>query len=277
MESKEKPFVKLFHTIDYFYCYDVNTNSIIRINKETYHDIQKCLRGENVDALSINKLQGRGYLKPNDKNIKVQHSALSSIEQYMNGNLRQLILQVTQNCNLRCKYCVYSGSYINRTHTNKRMTFETAKKAVDFYFSHSTNKDVGIISFYGGEPLLEFELIQEIVAYCRKLYRGKNVRFNMTTNATLLTDAIVKYLYENDFNLTISLDGPQNVHDQSRVFADNHSGTFEKIMENLDEIGQKYPVYMNNISFNAVLDTSNDFQCSSNISLRFWIYNNMSI
>lgn len=87
---------------------------------------------------------------------------------------------------------------------------------------------------------------------------------NMTTNATLLTDEIVDFLYENGVSLTISLDGPQNVQDNSRVFAESGKGTFEVIMGKLDHIKEKYPGYMENISFNAVLDEKNDFQCSSN-------------
>ena len=182
----------------------------------------------------------------------------------MNGNIRQLILQVTQNCNLRCKYCVYSGSYVNRTHTKKRMSFEIAKQAVDFYFAHNINKDAGVISFYGGEPLLEMDLIKKVVAYSEKLYEGKELRFNMTSNATLLTDEIADFLYEHNFNLTISLDGPEEVHNQSRVFADSKTGTFHCIIKNLEKMIDRYPDFISNISFNAVLDISNDFKCSSN-------------
>lgn len=264
MDSIKKPFVKLFHTVDCFYCFDVNTNSIIRISENTYRDIEKLLAGAKVQSPDIDKLWERGYLRANDENIEIKHPALDMVQKYMEGNVRQLIMQVTQNCNLRCKYCVYSGSYINRTHTNKRMNFETAKKAVDFYFQHNTNKDAGVVSFYGGEPLLEMELIKKVVDYCLKLFKGKQIRFNMTTNGTLLTDEIVDYLYKYNFSLTISLDGPQNVHDQSRVFADNHTGTFQKIMENLKRIERTCPDFIKNISFNAVLDTTNDFKCSSN-------------
>lgn len=62
-----------------------------------------------------------------------------------------------------------------------------------------------MISFYGGEPLLEMKLIHEIIAYANKVFKGKNIRYNMTTNATLLNDEIVKFLYENDISITISL------------------------------------------------------------------------
>ena len=108
------------------------------------------------------------------------------------------------------------------------------------------------------------KLIREIIDYANKVFRGKKVKYNLTTNATLLTDEIVDFLYANDVSLTISLDGPQNVQDNSRVFAESGKGTFEVVMSKLDRIKEKYPAYMENISFNAVLDEQNDFQCSSN-------------
>lgn len=259
------PFVKLFQTIDHYYFFDVNTNSIIRINEIVFHKIEKLIDGhvELEQDVDIIKLKNRGYLRCNNEEIAIKHSALDTVEEYMNGNLRQLILQVTQNCNLRCRYCVYSGSYVNRTHTKKRMSYDVAKQAVDFYFARNTSKDAGIISFYGGEPLLEIELIKKIVEYSENLYKGKELRLNLTTNATLLTNEIADFLYEHDFNLTISLDGPEEVHNRSRVFADNETGTFQYVMQNLDNFLNRHPDFASNISFNAVLDTTNDFKCSS--------------
>lgn len=83
-------------------------------------------------------------------------------------------MQVTQNCNLRCQYCVYSGSYINRVHNNKRMSVEVAKQAIDFLVKHSENSKEISIGFYGGEPLLEVPLIREVVDYAEGVFSGKN-------------------------------------------------------------------------------------------------------
>lgn len=265
--NHKKPFIKLFKTIDSFYIFDVNTASIIRTSGQVYDYMDQMLQDsvvydEGLQA-QVERLKSRGYLKQNNPDIKIAHAGLPLVDESIKGNVRQLILQVTQNCNLRCKYCVYSGSYVNRKHAHKRMTLDTAKKAVDFYQKHSWNKETAIIGFYGGEPLLEMELIQEIVAYSKKKLIGKPINFNVTTNATLLTDEIIEFLYENDFMTTISLDGPKSIHDNSRIFADNETGSFESIMENLRKINEKYPEYMKNISFNAVLDTANDFKCSS--------------
>ena len=154
-----------------------------------------------------------------------------------------VILQVTQNCNLRCEYCVYSGSYINRVHTNKRMSFETAVKTIDFLAAHSLNCNEVSIGFYGGEPLLEIELIKKAVSYAKEVFGEKKVNFNMTTNATLLNMDIADFLVQNDFNITISLDGPRNIHNKNRIFANSNKGTFDLIMENIALIREKYPFF----------------------------------
>lgn len=263
--SKQIPFIKLFKTTDCFYFFDVNSNSIVHVNEGTYHELERYLEIEEETEFSaaIKRLFDRGYLKPNNSDIEIRHSAIDTVDEYMEGNVRQLILQVTQNCNLRCKYCVYSGSYVNRMHTKKRMSFETAKKAVDFYYEHNKYKDAGVISFYGGEPLLEMDLMKKVVDYCENLYIGKELQFNLTTNATLLNDDIVTFLEQHNFNVTISLDGPEEVQNQSRVFADNETGTFQCVINNINNAITKHPDFEENISFNAVLDTENDFKCSS--------------
>lgn len=191
------PFIKLFKTLDNYYFFDVNSNSIVRINEAVSRKIEDLIAGNDIlnQDMDIVRLKKRGYLKANNENIIVEHSALNTVSEYMNGNLRQLILQVTQNCNLRCKYCIYSGSYVNRTHTKKRMSFEIAKQAVDFYFAHNINKDAGVISFYGGEPLLEMELIKKIVVYSEKLYEGKELRFNMTLCVIIDVSEAIRYLW----------------------------------------------------------------------------------
>lgn len=255
-------FIHLFRTLNSYYLYDVNINSIVKINKATY-DILKNKEKDKYEDLQIIKLKERGFLQSINRNIDIEHPLTDKIESYVQNNLSLLILQVTQNCNLRCKYCVYSGSYVNRIHTNKRMDFATAQKAIDFYYEHSKNIDIASISLYGGEPLLEYELIRNIVEYCEKKFRGKQLNINMTTNATLLTTQIMDFLQLHKINLTISLDGPEEIHNKSRVFSDNKTGTFAKILENLKKFQQLYPEYADEISFNAVFDEENDFKLSS--------------
>lgn len=259
---QEDFFIHLFKTLNSYYLYDVNANSIIRINRDTYDKLRD-KQGILDDDLQIKKLKERGFLKSIDRNVIIEHPLTNKVESYIQNNLSLLILQVTQNCNLRCKYCVYSGSYVNRVHTNKRMSFETAKQAVDFYYDHSKNIDIASISFYGGEPLLEYELVKKIVEYCERKFSGKQLNLNMTTNATLLTNEIMNFLQLHKINLTISLDGPEEIQNKSRVFADHETGTFAKFINNLDKFQCLYPDYVKTISFNAVFDEENNFKLSS--------------
>lgn len=261
MQEKDV-FIHLFKTLNSYYLYDVNLNSIIKINESTYN----ILKNREVlprEDLQINKLRERGFLQPIDRNFHIEHPLTDKVESYIQNNVSLLILQVTQNCNLRCKYCVYSGSYVNRVHTNKRMNFETAKQAVDFYYEHSKNVDIASISFYGGEPLLEFELIKRIVEYCENKFSGKQLNLNMTTNATLFSTEVMDFLQSHKINLTISLDGPEEIQNKNRVFADNETGTFAKVLENLGKFQQLYPDYIDTISFNAVFDEENNFKISN--------------
>lgn len=87
------------------------------------------------------------------------------------------------------------------------------------------------IGFYGGEPLLAFSLIRKIVEYAETVFLGKEIKFFITTNATLLTEEISKFLLDHNFRVTFSIDGPKKVHDQNRIFPDGR-GTFDKVMEN---------------------------------------------
>ena len=90
---------------------------------------------------------------------------------------------------------------------------------------HSVEKERVIIGFYGGEPLLEFELIKKCVKYARKELKGKQINFALTTNATLLNDEIINYFIEHSFIVTVSIDGPKEMHDDERRFAKNNKGS----------------------------------------------------
>ena len=266
---KEKAFIHCFSTNNNYYVYDVNTNSILRINKEIYIKLNEHTDIETLLDENIVYMREQGFLRGNNPLIKIEHPLTDTLKSQLENNVELLILQVTQNCNFRCGYCVYSGSYVNRVHTNKRMSLETAKRAVDFYYDHCKNAKSVQIGFYGGEPLLEIEMIKEIVEYSKVLFRGKDLTFNMTTNASLLDEDKIDFLATNDFNLTISLDGPEEVQNSGRKFAGSLKGTYQKVIDNISKIEERHPNYIKNVSFNAVLGTDNNFLDSSD----FFTYN----
>lgn len=256
----EQPFIHIFRTPSGHYIYDVNTNAILKISKNTYECLEKKNYSDAGVLPEIKDLVNQGYLK--SRHVEESYNPITPyIHQYLDTKVCNLVLQITQNCNLRCEYCAYSGSYKNRIHSNKRMTFEVAAKAIDFVISHSEEAEQFYIGFYGGEPLLEFPLIKRCVDYANRQCEGRKIKYHLTTNATLLYKEIVEYLMENDFDVLISLDGPEPIHDKYRKFAASSKGSYQQVMESINEIrkiSQDY--FKNHIRFNAVLDYESSFE-----------------
>lgn len=185
------------------------------------------------------------------------------------ANTRQLIFEVTENCNLNCKYCAYGDLYNNyNKRINKKMSFDVFLSIIDFMktlwnSTYNLYAEQTIhISFYGGEPLLNFDFIKKAVTYLSdNPIPRKNIIFSMTTNGYLL-DKYQEFLVENDFQLLISLDG-NAYHNSYRVDKKGNS-SFEKIISNLDRIKDKYPLFFkNNINFNSVLHNRNSVEDTS--------------
>ena len=129
------------------------------------------------------------------------------------GYFGQIVLNLTEDCNLRCKYCFFSEEYDNtRNRTANMMNEKTALDALDYYFKefkkvleYNPNKKC-VVTFYGGEPLLNFEVLKKCVEFTKKNC-PTNYIFNITTNGLLLQKDVADYLVENDFYISISLDG----------------------------------------------------------------------
>lgn len=163
----------------------------------------------------------------------------------LKSGLTGLILGVTEECNLRCKYCSYSGIYpYSRTHSNQHMSIETSKKAISFYLDLIINSIKynplrnPVIGFYGGEPLLNFDLIRKSVEFIKQKYGdefNRKIEYTVTTNGTLLSQSKLNWLIENDFTIYLSLDGSKKNHDRNRVYQDG-SDTFKDIEKNLKSL-----------------------------------------
>ncbi len=254
---------KTFKTPLAFYVYDRNTNTILRINQEEYNNLKKAENNSNdIQPKLLEKFQVKGYLKE-DVVEKIEHPQLPILEHYLNHRISQLVLQVTQKCNLRCSYCVYSGTYENRVHSNAEMDFETAKRAIDFHHEHSDELDEVTVGFYGGEPLLRLDLIKDCVNYISNKIEGKKISYSITTNGTLLDYDTMKFLIDNNFNVLVSLDGPKKEHDENRKFA-NGKGSFDTIMNNISRIKQYNPDFIKKISFNTVINPKHNYTCIKN-------------
>jgi len=131
------------------------------------------------------------------------------------------------------------------------MSLDTACRAIDHLAQSSRYKDDVGIAFYGGEPLIRFPFIQSCVQYARKMLRKKHLKFSVTANSTLLTPDIAKYFVQEDFGVHVSLDGPENIHDQYRK--DVHGiGSFQRTISGLKMLYDAYGDQKHNITLSMV-------------------------
>ena len=134
-----------------------------------------------------------------------------------------LELMVSQSCNMRCEYCYGSGG---NYHESGLMDFETAKRGLD-WFRKFFPADRGVkpqIAFFGGEPMMNFSVIKQSADYARSLFKDEGVAFGMATNMTLITDEQMDYFSGlDDFQLLVSVDGPENIHNKQRPLTDGRN------------------------------------------------------
>jgi uncharacterized protein len=146
--------------------------------------------------------------------------------------LQTLVMNLTNQCNLSCTYCYEFGEDKVATPEGKEkfMDFETAKTSVRMLLDQSAGRPGVHITFFGGETLMNFPLLKNVVAYATEQATAQNrtIDFSLTTNATLLTPAIIEFLSENGIGVTVSMDGPPELHDKLRVFA-NGRGSYDII------------------------------------------------
>jgi uncharacterized protein len=144
------------------------------------------------------------------------------------------------------------------------MTFDIARKALDFYRNHSRLSENAAISFYGGEPLLMAQLIRQCIEYANRIFDRKPVSYNMTINGTLLSDEMCNLMVANDVDLHVSLDGPAKLHDRYRRSASGKD-TFNLITGNLARLQKLAPDYYDaNVSFSIVLAPPYDYEAVIN-------------
>ena len=263
MSGKNEIIFRTFKTYQNYYVYDRHTGAVIALTEAEFNELRMIEEGKAPSEQSaiIKKYQMQGLFVPNV--VKhIHHPNTEIIEHNADKKLVQLILQVTQQCNLRCEYCAYSGIYAgNRVHSTNRMNLEVAIKAIDFFFAHSIENSEVTIGFYGGEPLLEFELIKKAVSYVKENCNGKKIRFAMTTNGTLLQGERAEFLAKNGFIIGISLDGSKEEHDSCRKFADGR-GSFDVVMGNVKKLSEDYPDYVENcVSFFTTVNPYMNLHC----------------
>lgn len=181
-------------------------------------------------------------------------------------HLRQLVFEVTDACNLRCKYCGYADLYEGYDkRENLRFPMHRAKLIIDYLYEYWKNCDVDgfvepiSIGFYGGEPLLNVPFIQNVIDYIENLpLTCKKFFYSMTSNAMLL-DKYMDFLAEKEVRLLISLDGDREGQGY-RVDAVGRN-SFDRVFANINLLREKHPIYFKRfVNFNAVLHSKNSVE-----------------
>ena len=235
---------------DNYFVLDVNTGAVHVVDELVYDiledekirpkaEVMKALgKKYDKDELSeaydeIQELAEEGVLYSEDQYEEIAKSSMDDRDY-----IKALCLNIIHDCNLRCKYCFADeGEY----HGHKgMMSYETAKKAIDYVVKRSGPRKNIEIDLFGGEPTLMMETIKKIVKYARDNEEkwGKSIRFTMTTNVTLLTDEMMEYLDKEMVNIILSLDGRKEVNDKVRV-KPNGSGSYDDIVPKIKKMISK--------------------------------------
>lgn len=228
------------------FIYDALNNKFAEIHSE-----QEILDDKSY-AEFLDNNDFRDVRKPCEFQVQYPFSE-DELKGMFSSKVKSVTLALTEACNMRCKYCGYMPKYKNPDYHLKEMSQEVAFKAIDFLMNNSQKSDVCNIGFYGGEPLLRFDLIKKCIEYIKRKYPFRQPTYNITTNATLLNNEIIDFLVENDIKVSISLDGPQREYNKYRVDGNGNS-CYEQVYHNIQNLLRKYPKYFKeSVTYNVVM------------------------
>ncbi len=222
------------HVVDEL-VYDILDDSSLKSKEEVLTNLkgkyEESVIGEAYDE--IEELVKEGILYSGDQYEEIAHGSMDDRDY-----IKAVCLNIIHGCNLRCKYCFADeGEY----HGHKGvMDIDTAKKAIDYVVKRSGPRRNIEIDLFGGEPTMIMDTIKEIIAYAREHEKEwkKNIRFTMTTNATLLNDEMMEFMDKEMGNIILSLDGRKEVNDNVRIKVDG-SGSYDDILPNIKKMIDK--------------------------------------
>lgn len=263
MKAHDAPVIKPFMVEGEFYVYDTYKNKILRLPSQLITEIQTVCRLGISEYLNLQdtraghkcivQLIDKGYLQPPQID-SIAYSQIDKVVTVANRCTRHMILQVTKNCNFKCRYCAYAYSDFGRNHTDLDMEWDTAKKAMDFLFIHSMDAPKVMLSFYGGEPMLKYELIKKCVEYSKNLFINKPILYSTTCNGSILTEEHIGFLEKHNFTLLLSLDGPEAIQNKHRKIARTGEGSYDIVIRNIKNlIDHHYDYFEHFVSFNPVM------------------------
>lgn len=197
---------------------------------EKYKDVPDIDANEISDCIDdVEELKEQGKLFTEDK-----YENLAFDFKKRNTVIKALCLHIAHTCNLNCEYCFASqGKYHGE---RALMSLEVGKRAIDFLIENSGSRVNLEVDFFGGEPLMNFDVVKEIVAYARSIEKkyNKNFRFTLTTNGMLVDDDVIEFTNKECHNVVLSLDGRKEIHDRLRKTV-NGKGSYDIIVPKFQE------------------------------------------
>ena len=209
-------------------------DELVRTLSEKYKDDPNVTEQDIIDCWEqVNELKSAGKLWAED----TFEPLAENLKERNRGVIKALCLHVAHTCNLNCSYCFASqGKY----HGDRAvMSFEVGKRALDFLVENSGRRRNLEVDFFGGEPLMNFQVVKELVSYARSIEKaaGKNFRFTLTTNGMLIDDDVIEFANRECSNVVLSLDGRKEIHDRFRVdYAGN--GSWDRIVPKFQKLVQ---------------------------------------
>ncbi len=229
-----------YHNRAYYFMWDSESGSLHNVDKATFliakNRFEKDLNEEQLKELNsiekneLNEING-------ELDTLVKEGVLDSPctvfqKEKRIGEIKALCLHICHDCNLKCRYCFADeGTY--HTRSRAHMSFEVGKNAIDFLVQHSGHRHNLEVDFFGGEPLMNFDVVKQIVEYARSIEEsvGKKFSFTMTTNCVLLSQDKIDWLNKEMHNVVLSLDGRQEINDDVRRTVSGKSA-FNAILNN---------------------------------------------
>lgn len=255
---------KIFYTSRFAYLYDTGTGKVIMIDGESKKILEALFDYNVKDEEFVELLNSTENVAEIESFISAENllcnpdvTGFIPLEKQVteeNFKCEQLIIELTGNCNLACKYCIYNEFFEgNRNFNTSNIDFETAKKAIDYVYAHRDPKQLAI-TFYGGEPLLNFKVMKQCIDYSLENLKDVDLSFSFTTNLTLMTEEIAEYLAQiPKLSILLSMDGPEEIQNMARVYKGG-KGSFAAAFKGLKILAEAINRYKNTeLIFNAVL------------------------
>ncbi len=230
---------KYFHSIPVgFNQYAVFNSLIMDVIYVSERELQIITSPNEDDNVFSTQMKAIGVWVNNHDVDKAALQLLRSEYKASQKKIEILYLIVTQGCNLGCKYCFLENEYANWS--VQMMSWKTAKIAIDKFIDYIKVNSITkpLIVFFGGEPLLNWGIIHQVVIYCEHYNSKSNedarIRFSIITNGTMLNDDIAEFLHNYNIGTAISIDGPKELNDKNRVYKSSPKSVYDSVQKNIN-------------------------------------------